>query len=342
MSSQSSYINHLLLEWSDLTSFPCRPCKNGDKLIWEVAAEREKFSYLTSGSQLSFRAKLADVWRTKMEKKSVEHAGFVGDKSIIDEMSYRDLLWKWANPTENWDSSGICRRTSSVTRWTPRCCGLKLILLWNQAEPIWMPLELRLDPGPPPPWALSSQLIWKQQGKFNNSLFLLFSPENKLTPLCHWQPSLQGSDSLAHNNCTVQVYHFTSCLVKLQTQQFIITYTKTVKNTCLEDGGGTRPAGQFEVEHCRLWCWVQNPSLLFSGSRQHCVVVSPSVPASIFSLKHPFPLLLLLLQLMMRAGGGWRPTRLAKTFRKRSWFSFISCRAQSRRMRIAHGRRNRP
>lgn len=50
-----------------------------------------------------------------------------------------NLLWTWQNPTENCDNSGICRRISSVTRWTPRCCGLKLIFRWNHAEPIWIP-----------------------------------------------------------------------------------------------------------------------------------------------------------------------------------------------------------
>jgi len=45
----------------------------------------------------------------------------------------------WQRPIENWQSSGTCLRISSVTRWTPRCCGLRLILVWNQPEPIWMP-----------------------------------------------------------------------------------------------------------------------------------------------------------------------------------------------------------
>lgn len=49
-------------------------------------------------------------------------------------------LCTWHNPTENCPNSGICRRISSVTKWTPRCWGLKLILRWNQAEPICMPL----------------------------------------------------------------------------------------------------------------------------------------------------------------------------------------------------------
>ena len=76
------------------------------------------------------------------------------------KFDWRCILWKWASPTENCEISGMSLRTSSVTRWTPRCCGLRLIFLWNQAEPIWIPLELRLDPGPPP--VLSSQLIWKR------------------------------------------------------------------------------------------------------------------------------------------------------------------------------------
>ena len=76
----------------------------------------------------------------------------------------------------------MSRSTSSVTRWTPRCWGLRLILLWNQAEPIWIPLELRLDPGPPP--VLSSQLIWKAVSWYlyvsSISGTLLFAPHSLL------------------------------------------------------------------------------------------------------------------------------------------------------------------
>ena len=49
-------------------------------------------------------------------------------------------LCTWHSPTENCPNSGICRRISSVTKWTPLCWGLKLILRWNQAEPICIPL----------------------------------------------------------------------------------------------------------------------------------------------------------------------------------------------------------
>lgn len=69
-------------------------------------------SSLTSGSQLSFNAKLADVWR----------------------------ICTWNKPTENWHISGICLSISSVTKCTPLCCGRRLTLRWNHAEPIWMPL----------------------------------------------------------------------------------------------------------------------------------------------------------------------------------------------------------
>ena len=58
------------------------------------------------------------------------------------------LLWTWHNPTEKSDSSGICLKISSVTKWTPRCCGRKLILRWNHAEPICRPEPLT----PPPRW----------------------------------------------------------------------------------------------------------------------------------------------------------------------------------------------
>lgn len=50
-----------------------------------------------------------------------------------------NLLWTWHSPTENCPSSGIWRKISSVTKWTPRCCGRKLIFLWNHAEPICIP-----------------------------------------------------------------------------------------------------------------------------------------------------------------------------------------------------------
>lgn len=55
---------------------------------------------------------------------------------------FKCLLCMWHKPTENWDISGICFRISSVTKCTPLCCGLRLILRWNHAEPIWIP---RLD-----------------------------------------------------------------------------------------------------------------------------------------------------------------------------------------------------
>ena len=62
----------------------------------------------------------------------------------IDKYVYNvHSLWTWHNPTENWFSSGICLSISSVTKWTPRCWGRKLILRWNQAEPICIPLPPR-------------------------------------------------------------------------------------------------------------------------------------------------------------------------------------------------------
>lgn len=66
-----------------------------------------------------------------------------GDSCTIIAVRWKTVgssLCTWHNPTENCPSSGICRRISSVTRWTPRCWGLKLILRWNQAEPICIPL----------------------------------------------------------------------------------------------------------------------------------------------------------------------------------------------------------
>lgn len=55
---------------------------------------------------------------------------------IERKVEEKNLLWTWHNPTENCASSGICLRISSVTKWTPRCWGRKLILRWNHAEPI--------------------------------------------------------------------------------------------------------------------------------------------------------------------------------------------------------------
>lgn len=48
------------------------------------------------------------------------------------------LLWTWHKPIANCDNSGICLRISSVTRCTPRCCGLKFIFFWNHAELVWI------------------------------------------------------------------------------------------------------------------------------------------------------------------------------------------------------------
>lgn len=53
--------------------------------------------------------------------------------------SHIHSLCTWHSPTENCVNSGICRKISSVTRCTPRCCGRRLILRWNQAEPICRP-----------------------------------------------------------------------------------------------------------------------------------------------------------------------------------------------------------
>ena len=53
---------------------------------------------------------------------------------------YWHSLCTWNNPTENWSISGICLRISSVTKCTPLCCGLRLIFLWNHADPMWISL----------------------------------------------------------------------------------------------------------------------------------------------------------------------------------------------------------
>lgn len=49
-----------------------------------------------------------------------------------------DSLWTWQRPIANCDNSGIWRRISSVTRWTPLCWGLRFIFFWNHAELHWI------------------------------------------------------------------------------------------------------------------------------------------------------------------------------------------------------------
>lgn len=60
-----------------------------------------------------------------------------GKNAILTGDGYS--LWIWQRPTANCDSSGTCLRISSVTRCTPRCCGLKFSFRWNHADPIWIP-----------------------------------------------------------------------------------------------------------------------------------------------------------------------------------------------------------
>ena len=64
-------------------------------------------------------------------------------KNIVFFSSYifywkKNSLCIWQSPTENSQSSGILLKISSVTWWIPRRCGLRLIFVWNQAEPIWI------------------------------------------------------------------------------------------------------------------------------------------------------------------------------------------------------------
>lgn len=97
--------------WAGMSSGPSQECLYG-KPSGTILFSIISMSSLTSGSQLSFRAKLADVCR----------------------------IWTWQRPTENWHISGICLKISSVTKWTPLCWGLRLSFLWNHADPIWIPL----------------------------------------------------------------------------------------------------------------------------------------------------------------------------------------------------------
>lgn len=88
--------------------------------------------------------------RECMRVKKGRHAIIKANKILVS-------LWTWHKPTEKFMISGICLNISSVTKWTPRCWGLRLILRWNQAEPIWrVPIPAALPP--PPRWLVDEAI----------------------------------------------------------------------------------------------------------------------------------------------------------------------------------------
>lgn len=112
-----------------MSSGPSHECLYG-KPSGTILFNIISISSLTSGSQLSFKAKLALVWRTR-KHKWICKTDFLNLVTIY-------LLWTWHKPIANCDNSGICLRISSVTRCTPRCCGLRFIFFWNHAELVWI------------------------------------------------------------------------------------------------------------------------------------------------------------------------------------------------------------
>lgn len=105
--------------WAGMSSGPSQECLNGTS-SGTIRLSIISMSSLTSGSQFSLMARLADVCSN----------------------------WMCIRPTANCDNSGSWRRISSVTRWTPRCCGLKCIFLCSQAG--WPTIRPWPKPDPEP------------------------------------------------------------------------------------------------------------------------------------------------------------------------------------------------
>lgn len=89
-----------------------------------------------------------------------------------------DLLWTWQSPMANCDISGICLRISSVTKCTPRCCGLRFIFFWNQAELVWIILAEEAMFDLPLPLSVASLNVYTVHRITNNQ-----------TPLIHCERS---------------------------------------------------------------------------------------------------------------------------------------------------------
>lgn len=87
-----------------MSSGPSQECRKGMS-SGTIRLSIISMSSLTSGSQFSLMARLADVCSN----------------------------WMCIKPTANCDNSGSWRRISSVTRWTPRCWGRKCILRCSHA-----------------------------------------------------------------------------------------------------------------------------------------------------------------------------------------------------------------
>jgi len=108
--------------WAGMSSGPSHECLNGTS-SGTILLSIISISSLTSGSQFSLMARLAEVCNS----------------------------WMCIKPTENWASSGSCLRISSVTRCTPRCCGRRCI--FRCSHPGWPMMR-------PAPTADPEPLLW--------------------------------------------------------------------------------------------------------------------------------------------------------------------------------------
>jgi len=121
--------------WAGMSSGPSHECRNGTS-SGTIRLSIISMSSLTSGSQFSLMARLADVCSN----------------------------WMCISPTANCDNSGSCRRISSVTKWTPRCCGRRWIFRCSQAG--WPTMRPCPRPDPEPLLWLAEQAIllrWSEE-----------------------------------------------------------------------------------------------------------------------------------------------------------------------------------
>jgi len=116
--------------WAGISSGPSQLCLKGMS-SGTIRFNIISISSLTSGSQFSLIARLADVWRS----------------------------WMCIRPTANWDSSGSPLSISSVTRWTPLCWGRRWTLRWSQAFGPTISPEPCDDPWPEPLLCVAEQAM---------------------------------------------------------------------------------------------------------------------------------------------------------------------------------------
>lgn len=133
--------------WAGMSSGPSHECLNG-KSSGTILLSIISMSARTSGSQFSLIARLADVCNS----------------------------WMCIRPTANWDNSGSCLSISSVTRCTPRCCGLRWIFRCSHAG--WPTMS-------PGPTADPEPLLWLAEQAIL-PLSLLHLP---LTTFASWAPA---------------------------------------------------------------------------------------------------------------------------------------------------------